>query len=42
MSVTPAAAFGPKADDPGVLTLKRALVVKLLFAAKPKAIRNLK
>ena len=28
MSVTPAAAFGLKAVDPGALTLKRILVVK--------------
>lgn|GEM_PF-2583471 len=29
MSVTPAAAFGRKADDPDVLRLKQILVVKL-------------
>ncbi len=29
MSVTPAAAFGLKGDDPGVLALKGILVVKL-------------
>jgi hypothetical protein len=42
MSVTPAAAFGLKAYDPGALTLKRILIVRLLFAAKPEAIRDLK
>ena len=31
MSVTPAAAFGLKGDDPGVLALKGILVVKLLI-----------